>query len=171
MGDKKESPVSPAPVMTRGLCTVDVWIRVSWKGTVRITTGDVLQHSSHTQITQITPEALGYRNCGSPGGTSSIHHRRSQRYEIAEAHLVTGKKGKNATGPAGSPTPILCYSPLHLYVSVTRYFQVRSTREAGVAHGGRIRKAQNRGPCAIFVGEANPGSCGGFLSSLALACQ
>jgi hypothetical protein len=55
---------------------VDVWIRVSWKGTVRITTGDVLQHSSHTQITpitqitqitQITPEALGYRNCGARG--------------------------------------------------------------------------------------------------------
>jgi hypothetical protein len=70
MGDKKESPVSPLPMMTRGLCTVDVWIRVSWKGTVRITTGDVLQHSSHTQITpitQITPEALGYRNCGARG--------------------------------------------------------------------------------------------------------
>lgn len=33
MGDKEERPVSLVPVMTRGLCTVDVWIRVSWKGT------------------------------------------------------------------------------------------------------------------------------------------
>jgi hypothetical protein len=83
---------------------------------------------------------------------------------------VTGKIAKRYGGRRVSypDTPLLFIT---LYVSVTRYFQVRSTREAGVAHGGRIRKAQNRGPCAIFVGEANPRFVWGDSSRLALACQ
>jgi len=118
-------------------------MQVNWKGPIVVRL--CVQHPS-----QITPEALGYRNYGGARGEhrpfTTVAHNNDTRLQ---GHLVTGKRLLLGLSLPVFPILFVCS------VLLPYYFVPCYSPPPRLGLSRRIRKRpQNRGPCAIFVGEA-----------------